>query len=202
MGNFITSREVRIADILQTLNITLPQLKNFNIHIPTKLLNQIQVFGNRLLDGVTLGYSFIVFHDHRRSTTGEYTYNLDGKISIGYLPKEYIQANTLQLQSSIPDGKLIHNSKYTIDYLQEHILFSGKLKDVGESIMETLGKEQDRDLVNQFSENYENTYLNNQTIDKFTKKEFACILLKVPETSEPWLNNLIIKSRELDKKLN
>lgn len=195
-SNFITSKEFRFKELLQKLNIRLSETKNFNIHIPTKQLNQISVFGNKLLNGATTGYSFIVFHDYRRGEDG-YTYNINGKITIGYLSSQ-------KIHNRVTQGDVVDNNiKYVIDYLREDILFEGKISDVNnvDDVTDidnnTLSEENKEETLD---DNSEHSFTQKQNQDKFTKREMAAILLKVPDSGLPWLDNLIKKSRDMDEK--
>lgn len=201
MGNFVTAREVKISELLTKINVHLPQVKNFNIHIPNRQLNQISIFGNKLLDGEKLGYSFLIFHDSRRSEEGQYIYNMDGKITIGYFSPQEIIEKVAALKFN--ETTIDINQKYKVDYLQRNIYFSDKISNMNRSIMESLGDINNNLIEMKDSDDtgmYDVYGADTQLFEKFTKKEYACILLKVPETNEPWLNNLIVKSRELDKK--
>lgn len=160
--------------IAEKLTVPLSSVSNVALAIDTKRSEDIviSVFNDAIKRAMTSGLYVLLCSNFTHST--EWLYDIETSVAF-YIPPDFF--NSIVLSS---------NSKTEITVTQ----FAHKT-DVIDSTEEEVFEYEDIVIENA---DLKDAYDMDRSFNKLSKREYVCILLKVPESGTPWIDSLIKKS--------
>jgi len=172
------------ADLIANcLGISKQKIINRNIHIVGDSLDSITVWGDRINQAKTMGYYFVICKYYKKETHmnsskfKQYIYNFDKEnIYVGYVPPSKFNVSLY--------NNIDNNSKVSVDI--RGCIFhpkpdSNKLEISNDLEHSPLDKGYSTSEINDM----------NNMHSKFTKREYAAILLQCPDSGREWLDDMI-----------
>lgn len=192
-------------------NLSVPSNKDINTPFIVSVRlrgNNINIWGDKILKAITTGI-FILIPDAwtKGVINDKYNYIYDfTNYSVAYISKE--RASTLKNKMIKEFGLITNNKQYLVN-LSDIVLdedFENK-----DNIVNNIDKKQenkcvikDLDTIKDKSKNTDILSVNTigdeiydmeKLSSNFTKRQMACILLKVPDSGMKWLDILILNSK-------
>lgn len=181
--------------IANNLKTDIKNVKNYNIHVPNKQGNYRHlIFKNRFAQGLTDGYYFIICHDYEKLPNNKYDYNFTDDFEIGFVPADVFQ--TLWDIDKFKVYDKTNELMYDLDLSPYIIMAKISPKELPvEEQADTDVELNDPEIETKiFTYDMTNMFQNLDNLLGFSKLELACIFLRVPETGDEKLDDLIRKS--------